>query len=520
MSDLMSATEKFDEQIKEAGIADVEVQTHYPPDDFDWPDLPNKQEKLEELPPAPIDALPVVLRNMCREAQDAFKIPIETSMLNALATVGACASKHYKAKIKKGVEARPNIYALTFQTPGERKTTNYTPFVGAVKKWINKRQDWWEDAKIDIEIRAGKIEALKRQIKNGSTDSPEADTAEVKRLQKEPTAPNPDFTASDGTPEALAQTMSECGERLFLASSDAKITLAIILGKYSRDGKVDDGFILKSYDGEPYSSLRRGEGRSVKMDDPCLSIALTTQVRELENIKHKPELIESGFMSRFSFCMPDALAGAVDEDGELVRKFDDAEISEATEAKYHELINMLLDDADKITTTYYVPVGGDARERWIDFYHDIERKMGDEYSDRKDIVIRAPHHALKFALILALCRSDTAPAITLQDMNNAIRLEEYYWLHTQRMLSFVLTNSMPLIAKRIVAFAKKDNDSEVDVRSMQRRMNNVKKEQVQSAIDWLCDNGYCRAIEYINEPAPTGGRPRNARYQMHPDLLN
>ena len=250
-------------------------------------------------------------------------------MLNALATVGACASKHYKAKIKKGVEARPNIYTLTFQTPGERKSSNYTPFVKAVKRWVKKMQDWWEDAKIDIEIRAGKIEALKRQIKNGSTDSPEADTAEVKRLQKEPVASNPDFTASDGTPEALAQAMSECGERLFLSSSDAKMTLAIILGKYSRDGKVDDGFILKSYDGEPYSSLRRGEGRSVKMDDPCLSIALTTQVRELENIKHRPELIESGFMSRFSFCLPDALAGAVDEDGELVRKFDDAEISEA-----------------------------------------------------------------------------------------------------------------------------------------------------------------------------------------------
>ena len=520
MSDISSAIDKLDEQIKEAGITDVEVQTHYPPDDFVWPDLPNKQKKLEELPSAPVDALPVVLRDMCREASVAFKIPIEAAIINALAVVGACASKYYSAKIKKGVEARPNIYALTFQTPGERKTTTYTPFLRAVKKWIEKMKDWWEDAQIDIEIRAGKIEALKRQIKNGSTDSPEADTAEVKRLQKEPVASNPDFTASDGTPEALAQAMSECGERLFLSSSDAKITLAIILGKYSRDGKVDDGFILKSYDGERYVSLRRGDGRSTVMDDPCLSIALTTQVRELENIKQRPELIESGFMSRFSFCLPDALAGAVDEDGELVRKFDDAEISEATEAKYQELIDMLLDDADKMTTEYHVLIGGDAKERWIDFYHDIERKMGDEYSDRKDIVIRAPHHALKFALILALCRSDTSPAITLQDMSNAIRLEEYYWLHTQRMLSFVLTNSMPPIAKRIVAFAKKDNDSEVDVRSMQRRMNNVKKAQVQSAIDWLCDNGYCRAIEYINEPAPAGGRPRNARYQMHPDLLN
>ena len=63
-------------------------------DYFLWPDLPNKQKKLEELPPAPTDALPVVLpvvlRNICREAGEAFKIPIEAAIINALACWRVC----------------------------------------------------------------------------------------------------------------------------------------------------------------------------------------------------------------------------------------------------------------------------------------------------------------------------------------------------------------------------------------------------------------------------------------------
>jgi len=73
----------LDAQMNESGIGQAI-------DYFLWPDLPNKQKKLEELPPAPTDALPVVLRNICREAGEAFKIPIEAAIINALACWRVC----------------------------------------------------------------------------------------------------------------------------------------------------------------------------------------------------------------------------------------------------------------------------------------------------------------------------------------------------------------------------------------------------------------------------------------------
>ena len=72
----------LDAQMNESGIGQAI-------DYFLWPDLPNKQKKLEELPPAPADALRVVLRNICRKASEAFKIPIEAA-INALACWRVC----------------------------------------------------------------------------------------------------------------------------------------------------------------------------------------------------------------------------------------------------------------------------------------------------------------------------------------------------------------------------------------------------------------------------------------------
>ena len=191
------------------------------------------------------------------------------------------------------------------------------------------------------------------------------------------------------------------------------------------------------------------------MDNPCLSIALTTQVRELEAIKRNPELFGSGFMSRFLFCVPDGLAGAVDEGGEIIRKYDDAVISAATEEKYLKLIYMLLEDRKNIKTEYQLPICDEARSRWIEFYNDTERKMGAEYADTKDTVIRLPHLALKIVAGLAVYRADAAPSITLQDMNNAIRLVEYFWLHTERLLSMISKRKMPKLVGALLISSKR-----------------------------------------------------------------
>ncbi len=518
MSDLMSGIEELDEQMQEAGITEVEVQTHYPPDDFDWPDLADKQDKFEALPPAPVGALPVVLRDMCREASTAFKISIEAAMINALSIVSGCASRHYAARIKKGVEARPNLYALTFQVPGERKSSTFKPFTRAPEKWICEQRDDWEDKKIDKEIRVGKIEALKRKLKNDTSENPHADLEEIKKLQKEPEICNPNFIKDEGTSEALARRMKDCDEQLLLASSDASQTLAVMFGKYAKDGRPDIGFYLKSFDGDPYGSERSNEDNSIQMDNPCLSIALTTQVRELEAIKRNPELFGSGFMSRFLFCVPDGLAGAVDEGGEIIRKYDDAVISAATEEKYLKLIYMLLEDRKRIKTEYQLPICDEARSRWIEFYNDTERKMGAEYADAKDTVIRLPHLALKIVAGLAVYRADDAPSITLQDMNNAIRLVEYFWLHTERLLGMISKRKMPKLVRRIIDKLKKDGANVIQTSPMLKNLS-VKAEDLQEAIKWMLDNKHCREIEVVNTHRPQGGRKPATNYEVNPTLL-
>ena len=513
---------KLDEQMSEAGVMeDVEdsVTTHYSPDtDFQWPDLPDKKKRLDPLPPAPIEAMPTVLRNICNDIAETFKVPVEVPMLNALAFAGYCAGKHHIPKIGS-VVVRPNIYAACFQAPAERKSVGFSPLVKPVHDWIEEQMPDWSKAKTDNQIKHGSIDRLTKGITSGKSDNPAADRDELDKLNSQPDKPSPNFVVGDATQAAMSDRMKECGGRLLVASSDAKSILEIVMGKFT-DGATEDGLMLQAYDGtEPFISSRRQSG-TVTISDPMMGICIMTQVNQLKKLAEKGDLFSSGLICRFMFCFPDSLAGKRGADGNLIRDFSERELSEETKSPYRNLIHDLLEFSSKMQSPITVPIDSDAKGCWIDFYREVEGELGStgEYADCADVAGRLPIHAFRLALILAICQNPAHPSIGKLDMANGIKLAKYYWKHMERALGIMSKRSMPDVPRRILKSLQNHGESILHTSTVRNRLNKISDEDWDNAVDWLLDNGYIRKIEVVGEHNPKGGRPKCPAYDVNPAI--
>ena len=498
-----------------------DVRTYYTEgedDGFEWPDLSAKK-KLAPLPPAPIESMPAVLREMCREISRVVKVPVEVPMLAIMSVIGFCIGGNHRSKYNDAWKVGANIYGLIFQGPGERKSSVFKPLIDAVKMWIAARREDWRRKQTDNEIRAGKIEALKKRIKSGNFEDDEfSDRKKLDELEATEPEPDPNFILGEGTGGAIADRMKRCGGKLFYASADAKDALEVMLGKYT-EGKSDTGLMLQAYDSETYDSARRGEGRSVTIESPYLGVCWMTQLNQIENLSNKSEIFDNGLISRFLVCVPEAMAGKRDSDGELIRKLTDESISPEVADKYAALVTSLLDDAERSHTPYDVPIDSDAKELLHDLYMNHEGMLGDEYEDCQKVAVRVPTQAFRIALIFAMCRTDTAPAITGQDAKNAITVAMYYWEQMERVMSLMSKRKMPQLVRRIIRKLKKDNTNILRTSPMLQHLGVKAEDLHDDAIKWMLDHKYCRPIEIANAPNPQGGRKPATDYEVNPTLL-
>lgn len=513
---------KLDEQMRKAGvIEDVQVAstTNYSPEsDFQWPDLPGHKKRLDALPPAPIEAMPTVLRDICDDIAETFKVPIEVPMLNGLGLVGFAAGKYHLANIGS-VIVRPNLYTACFQAPAERKSSGFSPLLKPVHEWIDEQLPEWRKNATGIEIRREKIRQLKKDIVCGKCENENISRLELDELENQTDEPNPNFVLGDATQGAMADRMSECGGQVLVASSDAKTILEIVLGKFT-DGITEDGLMLQAYDGtEPFISSRRQSG-TVAIPEPMMGIVIMTQLNQLTKLAAKGDIFSSGLISRFLFCFPDSFAGKIGPNGELIRKFSERELSVTITEQYRSFIHELLKCSFKMKSSIRVPVNSDAKKCWIEFCDDIERELGSggEYGDCADVAGRLPIHAFRLALILAICHDPVHISICRSEMENGIKLAMYYWKHMERALGIMSKRNMPDVPRRIVASLQKNRETTLNIRAVQRRLNEVSADQIKDGIDWLLGNGYLREIKVVL--GNNAGRPKNRDYAVNPRIHN
>ena len=482
----------------------------------DWADL-DVQPKYEALPEFPMDAMPQILGEMAAEIVRSDQVPIEAASLIVLCVAGLAASGWYRASIKRGVFGRPNLYAISFLSVGERKSTMYARALQPVEDWIRARKPAWDLAVESAAIQEKRIEAYQKKLAD-VTAKPQ-DVAETRRLlDGERTAAaairSPYILADDATIEAMVWEMDQTGGLLGVFTDDARQFLQILVGRYS-DGNSQECLFLKAYDGTaPVRSSRRSR-KTIVIETPCIAACLMVQLDWLGKLGAVADLSYSGFLSRCLFCVPDSLAGTRDADGNLRRAFTDCQVDLNVQSRYANLVRKLLDEAYTMTATKEVTVDPDARALWIEFYNQIEGELGatGTLHHLADIAKRYPSQALRLALVATLCRSGIA--VSLDDMNAGVQLATYFAHHTERAWQAMRSSTLPRDPGRIVDYLKRHKPPTFRLAEVHRAIGQMDSNEMVTAVQWLVEHGYCRPIA---EDHKGPGRKPSPRYTVNPKL--
>jgi len=482
----------------------------------DWPDL-EQEPVYAPLPPFPMGALPPVLGDMVNEIVRSDQVAPEAAALLTLSVTGFAASKHYRATIKPGVFSRANLYAVIFQPVAERKSTIYTRVLAAVEGWITLRKPEWDVAVEQFAIHEARVAALQKRL--ADVDLPADELGAVRaQLQHEreqlPATRSPYLLADDSTTEAMVVAMSKTGGVLGVFSDDARQFLGILTGRYA-DGQCQEAIFLKGYDGTaPIRSDRRSR-QTLEIEDPCIGMGLMVQLDWLRKLGNQRDLEQSGFLSRNLFCVPDAMTGTRDEQGNLRRAFSDYQVDPVVSQKYGALIHRLLDHAHAAETVTEIPIDADARGLWVEFYNGIEGELGKGRSLHHiaELAKRYPSQALRLALIGTLCRAGAS--VSVDDMRNGIMLMSYYAEHAERAFQAMRAKVLPPAPDRIVKYLRRNRLTAFTLVELQRNVGDLTHDDVADAVRWMVEHGYCRPLA---EKHDGPGRKPSPRYIVNPNL--
>ena len=145
---------------------------------------------------------------------------------------------------------------------------------------------------------AGKARWFRRTRRNPFTNSKRS----WPRLKKiETKLRTPVLSCEDVTGEKLAVLLAHNGEQLASLSADALAIVNILLGRYNKLDRTDEGIYLKAFTGDR-CKVDRQIRESVLLESPCLAALWLTQPDKLDSLLAERSLSDGGLIPRILVC--------------------------------------------------------------------------------------------------------------------------------------------------------------------------------------------------------------------------
>ena len=436
----------------------------------EWGEI-KKKCVLPELPEYPVDALPFPLNKMALEISKAVKVPVSLAASALLAAVGIAAGKNSFYKVKEELTGRANIYMLIFAARGERKSSVESIVRAPFKKWMkDKFKLYAEDKNRFIQLEKRKEYILNKVIKSDSENV--QDEIELRDIDEElmNMPPNPDFFSTNITQEALIQKLSFCGGRAAVFTDDGRSQLKMMIGmRYSSDGDAQDEVFLDAFDGTKNLTYERSNRVMAPVENPCIGLMMMLQPDMLPALGSRKEVFESGLMSRCLFCFPDSMVGKCDNNGILLRAYDDVSVNQNIADNYNQLIYSMLEYSYNQKVPEYTLLTPEARELWIKCHDRIESESGPggKYHETLSIAVRYPSMILRLAFLISLVKRSSV--ISLEDIQNANLLMNFYIANVKRCMAYMSENNIADTALRIINYAlTRPNNEFIPIRDIYR----------------------------------------------------
>jgi len=239
--------------------------------------------------PFPIESLPELLKNTCKEYARVYRSPLDIVAPYVLGAYSSSLARGVVLETSHAEPTYPNLFIYVAANPGMGK---------GVGKRIFKPLETFQSQK-QMEIRNSITEDIRNERK-GDSDETFAEPLSIqenKKLREMLAEIEPRLTTTEFTPEGLAMELSKNKQFLSILNTDAASTISNMIGK-GRNNFMGHNLFRNAYSGDAYSESNK-VAASPTLNDPRISAVLVTTPIAMNSFFGNPIISEDGMLSRF-----------------------------------------------------------------------------------------------------------------------------------------------------------------------------------------------------------------------------
>jgi hypothetical protein len=267
---------------------------------------------ISQAEPFPLHCLPPISEAIARAVCKTVRVLESLSGCCVLGILSAAIGKGLQVKSGANRVTRGNLYVLASAESGSGKSETYRHIAAPFVEFETELIERWK-AEIQPRLLAERklLEAeianlTKYVMKVNSSTEREGIRAELKEKlaaldRVETKLRQPALSCEDVTGEKLAVLLAHNNEQLASLSADALAIVNILLGRYNKLDRTDEGIYLKAFTGDR-CKVDRQTRESVVVESPWLSALWLTQPDKLESLLAERSLSDGGLIPRILAC--------------------------------------------------------------------------------------------------------------------------------------------------------------------------------------------------------------------------
>jgi hypothetical protein len=484
-----------------------------------WPD-PLPIARRGPLPPFPVAALPVWVREYVTALAEETQTPLDMAGSLALAVLATAAGGRAVVTIRGGWREPVNLFVVVALPPANRKSAVFAamtnPLYLAEQALATAVSAQIVEAEVTARMAKESAERAAAKAAGAEGDKREVLIAEAIGLAEHAsslTVPaRPRLLADDATPEVVATLLAEQGGRLAVMSAEGGI-FDIIAGRYS--GTPNMEVFLKGHAGDRLRIDRRS--RQEYIEHPALTMGLAVQPTVLEDIARVKGFDGRGLLARFLYSLPVSTVGR--------RRIITEQVPEPVAEAYARNVTALTLSLAGWTDPALLQLSRPADTALIAFQERIEPQLDARSGTLGRIDKWAGKLAGSIARIAGLLhlaehlRDGYAKPISEATMRAAIEIGDYFTAHALAVFDLMGADLAAAKAHYLIEVCRENQWHTVSKRDLFAKVSRSEFPTVtdlEPVLSLLEDHGYLRTEI---PPARTGrGRAPSPRYQLHPGL--
>jgi Protein of unknown function (DUF3987) len=345
-------------------------------------------------------------------------------------------------EVKSGANrvTRGNLYILGSAESGSGKSETFRHLAKPFLEFETARvEDWKDEIRPELLAEAKVLEAEIANLTKLAAKANDTTERENSRTQlKEKLAAQdklatklrtPVLSCEDVTGEKLAVLLAHNGEQWASLSADAVAIVNILLGRYNKLDRTDEGIYLKAFTGDR-CKVDRQTRESILLESPSLAVLWFTQPDKLESLLAERSLSDGGLIPRLLACHTHSEAQEIVQDA--------PEIPEDVENTYGELVRDLIETYRLADKPFTIAPTAEALQAMNTHYNAIVKRRRGDLRDVTIYAARWNEQAWRIAVVLHAAQHGALAhekSLELDTAKRAIELASWFAMQQLEILS-------------------------------------------------------------------------------------